>query len=118
EDKIEIIAVVICHSFIGQTHKRGVADGALARLHDTLVFARRQKDQREAPLVVHAPAHLLEAELVAVEVERTVEIAHPQHGMKIAHGYLRRAAAAAGIQETIYDRRRSRDSYCTAHGSH
>src|SRR5262249_6766542 len=44
--------------------------------------------ERVAPLLVHPPADLLEAKLVAVEIHRGVEIAHAQHGVQKSHGDL------------------------------
>jgi hypothetical protein len=44
-----------------------------------------EEDKRIAALVVDAAAGLLQPELVAVEVQRGVEIAHAQHGVQKSH---------------------------------
>ena len=55
-----------------------------------LVLGCRQKDVGVPPLSIVAPPHFLQPELVAIKVERAVQIADAQHGMKIAHENLSR----------------------------
>ena len=50
-----------------------------------LVARRGEEDQRVATLLVLDAANLLEAELVAVEVERFVDIRDADHGVKVFH---------------------------------
>jgi hypothetical protein len=74
------------------------------------VLRSAQEDQREAAgLDVHPP-QLLQAELVAVEIEGRVEIVHADHGVQVSHeaslgGGLR--PPPAGVAPT--ERRRPRD---------
>ena len=44
-----------------------------------------QEYQRKSPLVVLVTIDLLETQLVAIEVQRLVEIAYPDHGVQIFH---------------------------------
>jgi hypothetical protein len=63
------------------------------KLRAVLVAGGGEEEQREAPLLtLHAP-HSLEAELVAKEVERPVDIRNAHHGMQILHGSLSLAVA-------------------------
>src|SRR6476660_1173218 len=49
------------------------------------VTGRSEVEQRVAPLrILHAP-HLSEAELVAVEIERAIDVADAHHGVEILH---------------------------------
>src|SRR5262249_27263199 len=66
--------------------QRGVAAGPLALGDQLFVLGRGQKYEGILVLLVDPPARLLEAELVAVEIERGIEIAHAQHGVQISHG--------------------------------
>src|SRR5262249_9987544 len=63
-----------------------VAAGALAVLDPAFVLGRGQEHQGIAVLLVDPATRFLEAELVAVEVERLIEVAHAQHGVQISHG--------------------------------
>ena len=55
------------------------------------VVARgREEYQRETPTFVDVAAELLQAELVAVEVERLLEVGHSDHGVQVLHCLLRR----------------------------
>jgi hypothetical protein len=51
------------------------------------IARRPEEDQRVAPRLDHMAAHFLESQLVAVEVERLVDVADPDHGVKKSHGY-------------------------------
>src|SRR5215475_1544302 len=79
-------AVVLAVPVVSELHQWCIAAGALALLDASLVLRRRQEDECVAVLLVDAPARLLEAELVAVEVERLIEVAYAQHGVQISHG--------------------------------
>jgi hypothetical protein len=63
----------------------GVTAGALALFHQLFVLRRGQKNERVAVFVVDPAARLFEPELVAVKVERLIEVAHAQHGVQISH---------------------------------
>src|SRR5215210_552990 len=62
--------------------------GRAARLGAIEVAGRRQENQRVAPLLVVAAAGFDEAQLVAVEVERLVEVRDPNHRVQIFHASL------------------------------
>jgi hypothetical protein len=57
-----------------------------------LVLGGGEEDQREAAFLVLEAAHFDQAELVAVEVERGVDIRDADHGVKIAHLFAPAAA--------------------------
>jgi hypothetical protein len=84
--EIARLAVVFAVPVIGELHLR--RRPALARGHQGLVLGRSEKDQREAAFLLGDASGLLQAELVAIEVERLVEIAHAQHGVEITHRFL------------------------------
>ncbi len=80
------LAVILAVPVVGELDRRRLAAQALLAVADEArIRGPGEEHQRVAVLLVLAPAHLLQAELVAVEVERGVEIAHAQHGMKISH---------------------------------
>ena len=60
----------------GAVLERGVTAGARALCYKILVARRCEEDQRETALRTFTPPHFLKPELVAIEVERLVEIAH------------------------------------------
>src|SRR5262245_40787141 len=84
--KIAGLAVVLAVPVVGELDQRRLAAGVLAAAHG--IARGGQEYIGIAPLLVVAAAHFLEAELVAIEVERRVKIANAQHGMKISHGNL------------------------------
>src|SRR5262249_2840254 len=77
----EVLAVPI----VGEFHQGSVAARALALLHQRFVLWRGEENERVAVLLVDPAARLFEPELVAVEVERLIEVAHAQHGVQISH---------------------------------
>ena len=50
-----------------------------------LVVRRSQEDQREAALLVFVATDFLEPQLVAIEVERGVDVGNANHRVQIAH---------------------------------
>jgi hypothetical protein len=50
------------------------------------VLAGSEEDQREAARFDIDPAQLLQAEMVAVEAQRLLEIRDPDHGVQVSHG--------------------------------
>src|SRR5215470_6968655 len=91
------LAVILAVPVVGELDQRRVAAGLLALGDEALIVGTGEEDQGVAVLVVDPPAHLLEAELVAIEIERGIEIADAQHGMKISHESL---TFGAGIGPT------------------
>jgi len=53
--------------------------------YQPVVAGSGEEDQRELGLVIDDPAHFRQAELVAIEIERRIEIAHAQHCVQIPH---------------------------------
>jgi hypothetical protein len=49
------------------------------------IVRRAEENQREASLVVLDPPHLLQAQRILIELQRDIEIAHAQHGVKVSH---------------------------------
>src|SRR5262249_33852047 len=100
--EIACLAVILGVPIVGELDEGGLAGGALLALLDLrLVLGRGEKHQGIAILLVDAAADLVEADLIAVEIQRIVEIAHAQHRMQISHGNTppsaaRRRAAPAG----------------------
>ena len=60
--------------------------GCLALAGHLDVVGRGKEDQGEAPLLAVVTTDLHEPELVAVEVERLVEIAGADHRVQVSHG--------------------------------
>src|SRR5262249_474281 len=83
--EIARLAVILAVPIVGQFNQWGVAAGALALFHQLFVLWRGQENERVAVLLVDPAAPLFEPELVAVEVERLIEVAHAQDGMEISH---------------------------------
>src|SRR5262249_35680013 len=79
------LAVVLAVPIVGQLNQWCVTTAALALLDAAFVLRRCQEHERVAVLLVDPPARFLQAELVAVEVERLIEVAHAQHGVQISH---------------------------------
>jgi hypothetical protein len=74
--EIARLAIVLAVPVVGKFHLRPRAAVLLALLDQLRVARRGQEHQRVAVLFVHPPAGLLEAELVAIEIERGIEIAY------------------------------------------
>jgi hypothetical protein len=72
--------IVLRIPIVGQFEQR-----RLVRDAGIFVIRRGQEDQREAALLALRAAHLFHAELVAIEVERLVDVGHADHRVKIAH---------------------------------
>src|SRR5262245_2316523 len=79
------LAAVLAVPIVGEFHQGSVAARALALLHQRFVLWRGEENERVAVLLVDSAARLFEPELVAVEVERLIEVAHAQHGVQISH---------------------------------
>src|SRR4029078_11237860 len=80
----------------------------LACLDQPLILRRGEKDESVAPLLVDTPTLLLQPQLVAIEVERLIEVANAEHGVQISHGVTslhRLDGKSAWIN--IHDRKRS-----------
>ena len=83
--EIASLAIVLAVPIIGQLDERRLAGGRA--VGDQAAVPRcRQEDQRIFVLLVDPPAHFREAQLVAIKIERGIEIAHAQHCMQIPHG--------------------------------
>src|SRR6266849_6070650 len=81
------LAVILAVPIVGELDERRLAGRALLGLLDQrLVLGGGEKHQGVAVLLVDPAAHLLEPELLAVKIQRIVEIAHAQHRMQISHG--------------------------------
>ena len=80
------LAVVLSIPVVGEFDQRRVASAALALLDQAFVGRRREEDEGEAGFVAVVPPHLPQPKLVAIEVQRIVEIAHAQHGVQKSHG--------------------------------
>src|SRR5262249_16177413 len=78
-------AVVLGVPIVSELEERRVAAGGETRLDQGPVLRRGEKHIGVASLFVGTAPHLDEPELIAKESERGVEIADPQHGMKISH---------------------------------
>src|SRR5262249_10194236 len=70
---------------MSELEERCVAAGGETRLDQRPVLRGGKKHVGVTSLFVGAAADLDEPELVAEELERSIEIANPQHGMKISH---------------------------------
>src|SRR5450432_3313598 len=84
--EIARFAVVLGVPVEGEFHLRARAAGLLAGFERLAVIGPGQENKGISVLLVHPPAGLLEPELVAIEIERGIEIAHAQHGVQKSHG--------------------------------
>src|SRR6202142_3632997 len=84
--EIARLAIVLAVPVVGEFHLRPRAAVLLAPLDQFRVACWGREHQRIAVLLVHPPAGLLESELVAIEIERGIEIAYAEHGVQISHG--------------------------------
>src|SRR6185437_2567711 len=51
-----------------------------------LVTGRGEEDERVTALRVFVALELHEAERIAIEAQRSVEVGHPDHGVQVLHG--------------------------------
>ena len=80
-------AIVFGIPIVGEFDERRLAGRApLALLDLRLVLGGREKHQGIAVLVVDPATDFFQPELIAVKIQRIVEIAHAQHRMQISHG--------------------------------
>src|SRR5690348_15213514 len=99
------LAVVLGIPVIGQFDLRAGPALLFTLLDLPEIVAAGQKHQSIAVLLVDPAAGLLQAELVAIEVERRVEIADAQHGVQISHGQnLTRGPAPDGRRGRYYSK--------------
>jgi hypothetical protein len=83
--EIARLAVVLAVPIVREFDQGRVAAIALALRDPRFVLRRGEEHQGIAIFLVDPAALLLEAELVAVEIERVIEVAHAQHGVQISH---------------------------------
>src|SRR5712671_4176148 len=87
------LAIVFAIPIEGELDQRRVAAGAFAVGDQIRIGRPRQEHEGVAVFLVDPPPYLGKTELVAIEIERGVEITNAQHGMKISHESLTKAAA-------------------------
>src|SRR5262249_32471225 len=113
--EIARLAVVLGVPIVSELEQRCVAAGGETRLDQGPVLRGSKKHIGVTSLFVRAAPQLNDPELVAKESQRGVEIANPQHGMKISHDgpfvwvvHALEALPGQGSSSTVQARRKSK----------
>jgi hypothetical protein len=79
------LAIVFCVPVVRKFHLGARSAGFLAFFDQFFVYRSGEENQGIAVLLVHPAAGFFQAKLVAIKIERRIEIADAEHSVQISH---------------------------------